>query len=226
MFLKVVGAIDMTVNTINNTLNAVETAVDNIDVNISLILTDVEAIETTVNNINTVVDQTETIVEAIEADVEVIETDQNRYFIYQGLSMKRIPQVLCLPKSVTKLAVNIEQLQVEVTFVVTSMTNAHELPRHVQHKVTKQLGDAQDLLATKQYSAACKCLVNAYDTATSKQHDVRDDDDYKKTDDDDHKMDDDDHKKMDDDDHKMDDDDHKKMDDDDHKMDDDDKKTN
>jgi len=202
-----------TLKTILDDVTAIKTTVNAIETTVNAIEKDVEAIEKTVTDIDTVVTQTEAIVKTIDTNVDVIESDQNKYFIYTGLSQSPIPQVLCLPKSITKLDVNIEELEMEVKFIIESMKNAGELPKEAEHKIAKDLGDAHDLLANMKYSAACKCLVKAYGVATKYQKDQhRDDDDYRKRDDDD------DHKKADDDDHKKaDDDDHKKADDDDHK---------
>jgi len=195
--IPVVKTIASNVETILEDVTAIKATVNAIDTTVDTILKDVEAIETTVTDIDNVVGQTETIVKRIDTNVDVIETDQNKYFIYQGLSLSPIPQVLCLPKSITQLDVNIEQLEMEVKFIVESMMKAGELPEEARRKIANELGDAHDLLAHMKYSASCKCLVKAYGIATKYQKDQHhDDDDYHKRDDDD------DHKKADDDDHK------------------------
>jgi len=196
--IPVVNTIASNVETILDDVTAIETTVNAIETTVDTIQKDVETVQTTVTDIDNVVTQTETIVKRIDTDVDIIETDQNKYFIYLGLSLSPIPQVLCLPKSITQLDVNVEQLEMEVKFIVESMKNAGELPEKAERKIAKELGDAHDLLANMKYSSACKCLVRAYGVATKYQKDQhRDDDDYHKRDDDD-----DYHKRDDDDDHK------------------------
>jgi len=207
---KVVVGIKDNTKQIKYTLGQVNSTVNTIDTTVNEIETDVTAILQTVNKIEGDTTQILSIVTAIEEVDKTIEDNLNKYFVFQGLSDKNIPQALCLPQQITKLDVNVELLEQEVNFIVQAMKAAGELPKHLEYDVMKQLGDAHDLLQHNKYSAACKCLVKAYDLAVKYQQDQPRDDD------DDHKKDDDDHKKKDDDDHKKkDDDDHKKMDDDD-----------
>jgi len=142
---------------------------------------------------------------------------------------EKLPTVLCLPKSVVD-DVNVEALVQEVRNVAEKAYEAKLFKDSVADKVKDYLKKAEDALAKKKYSEACKSAARAWRVAFSDDdHSPRDDDDdhrptYRhKKDDDKHpkKTDDDDnHPKKDDDDDKRpkktdDDDNHPKKDDDD-----------
>jgi len=157
-------------------VNEIASDVDSIIKIVTDIDTDVEAIEVTVTEINNTVNEIASDVDSIFKIVTDIASDEVKFFIYKALSEKKLPVVLCLPKSVID-GVNVEALVQEVRDTVEKAYENKLLKDSDDEKVKEKLDQAEDALAKKKYSEACKFAAKAWDLAFGDESSHDDDDD-------------------------------------------------